>query len=162
MKKLSMMFGIVAMTTTLGLAGCKNKRDTEKKDETAGKVTEPPPADPNAKPDPAKVDPSKADPTKADPSKADPTKTEPTKPDDHAAAANLPAECNDYKASVDKLAACDKLPQASRDALKTSFDAQSKAWANIPADEAAKKTMVDSCKTANDAVKTAAAKICGW
>ena len=147
MKKLSMMFGIVAMTTTLGLAGCKNKRDTEKKDETAGKVTEPPPADPNAKPDPAKVDPSK---------------TEPAKPDDHAAAANLPAECNDYKASIDKLAACDKLPQASRDALKSSFDAQSKAWANIPADEAAKKTMVDSCKTANDAVKTAAAKICGW
>jgi hypothetical protein len=157
MKKLSMMFGIVAMTTTLGLAGCKNKRDTEKKDETAGKVTEPPAADPNAKPDPAKADPSKAD-----PSKADPTKTEPAKTDDHAAAANLPAECNDYKASIDKLASCDKLPAASRDALKTSFEAQSKAWANVPADDAAKKTMADSCKTANDAVKTAAAKTCGW
>jgi len=157
MKKLSMMFGIVALTTTLGLAGCKNKRDTEKKDETAGKVTEPPPADPNAKPDPAKADPAKADPAKADPAKADPAKA-----DDHAAAANLPAECSDYKASIDKLTSCDKLPQASRDALKTSFDTQSKAWANIPADETAKKTLVDGCKTANDAVKTAAAKICGW
>ena len=125
MKKLITMFGIVALTATIGLAGCKNKRDTEKKDESPTKVTEP------------------------------------AKTDDHAAA-NLPAECNDYKAAVDKLASCDKLPAASRDALKQSYETLSKTWANVPADDAGKKAMADGCKAGADAVKTSAAKICGW
>src|SRR5215467_5537172 len=120
MKKLTTMFGIVALTATIGLAGCKNKRDTEKKDETPAKTTEPATPDPNAKPDPAKTDPAKTDPAKTDPAKTD----------DHAAA-NLPAECNDYKAAVDKLASCDKLPAASRDALKQSYETLSKTWANV-------------------------------
>jgi len=151
MKKLTTLFGMVALTATLGLTGCKNKRDTEKKDESAGKVTEP------AKTDPTKTDPAKPDPAKTDPAapKADPAKTD-------TAATNLPTECNDYKASIEKLASCDKLPQASRDALKQSFDTMSKSWANVPADDAGKKAMSDACKGANDGIKQAAAQVCGW
>ena len=156
MKKLTTLFGIVALTATIGLAGCKNKRDTEKKDENPTKVAEPPTTDPNAKPDPAKTDSAKTD-----PAKTDTTKTEPAKTDDHAAA-NLPAECNDYKAAVEKLASCDKLPAASRDALKQSYETLSKTWANVPADDAGKKAMTDGCKAGADAIKNSAAKICGW
>lgn len=154
MKKLTTFVGMVALTATLGLTGCKNKRDTEKKDEGAGKVTEP------AKTEPVKTEPATPDPAKADPAKADPAKADPAKTD--TAAANLPAECADYKAAVDKLASCDKLPQASRDALKQSFDTMSKTWANAPADDAAKKAMSDGCKGAADAVKQAASQVCGW
>ena len=39
-----------------------------------------------------------------------------------AGGGDLPAECNDYKAAIDKLAACDKMPQQARDALKNAYD----------------------------------------
>jgi hypothetical protein len=82
------------------------------------------------------------------------------KPDDKAAPAaggDLPAECNDYKAAIEKLASCDKLPQASKDALKTSFDTMANSWkdfGSMPAE--AKKAAADACKQAADAVNQAA------
>lgn len=75
----------------------------------------------------------------------------------------LPAECTDYRAMVDKLAACDKLPQASRDMLKKSFDDTSKAWADfdkLPAD--AKTALTNGCKQGADALKKAAGATCGF
>lgn len=77
--------------------------------------------------------------------------------------AGLPAECADYKAMVEKLASCDKLPQASRDMLKKTFDDSSKAWTNVeqlPAD--AKAALVAGCKQGADALKQAAGPTCGF
>lgn len=72
-----------------------------------------------------------------------------------AAAGDLPAECADYKAAIEKLASCDKLPQATRDALKQSYEQTSAAWANVPAE--GKASLATSCKSAADAVKQSAA-----
>ena len=68
---------------------------------------------------------------------------------------DLPAECNDYKAAIEALAKCDKLPQATRDALKQSYEQTSAAWASIPAE--GKAALGTACKSAADAVKQSAA-----
>lgn len=144
MKKLSTLFAIAAMSATLGAAGCKTKH-TDSKDMSA-KPTE-----------------------TVTPSVTPSTETRPgdTKPDDKKpaeakpmAAADLPTECAEYKASIDKLATCDKLPQATRDALKQSYEQSSTAWASTPAEGRA--SLGTSCKSATDAVKQAAATACGW
>ena len=75
----------------------------------------------------------------------------------------LPAECTEYKALVEKLSGCDKLPPASRDMLKKTFDDQSKAWANfdkLPAD--AKTALTSGCKQGADALKKSAGATCGF
>ena len=71
------------------------------------------------------------------------------------AAGDLPAECADYKAAIDALAKCEKLPQATRDALKQSYDQTSAAWASVPAE--GKAALGTACKSAADAVKQSAA-----
>ena len=68
---------------------------------------------------------------------------------------DLPAECNDYKAAIEALAKCDKLPQATRDALKQSYEQTSAAWAQVPAE--GKAALGTACKAAADAVKQSAA-----
>jgi hypothetical protein len=149
MKKLSIVFAIFALATTLGVTGCKKKKEEAPATDPAAKTTDPAgsAAAPTPTPDPAAG--SAAAP-------ADPAAPA-------AAAGDLPAECNDYKAMIDKLATCDKLPQQSRDALKQGYDAMSASWANaatMPAE--AKKAMGDSCKQAAEALKTAAGTTCGW
>jgi hypothetical protein len=73
-----------------------------------------------------------------------------------SAAAALPTECADYKAAVEKLATCDKLPAATRDTLKKSFDAAEKTWADFgKLPDAAKQAAIDSCKKGAEAVKAA-------
>ena len=61
---------------------------------------------------------------------------------------------------IEKVASCDKLPQASRDAFKQSYDAMAGAWANITPE--AKAQVGAGCKTAADALKQAAGQMCGW
>lgn len=72
-----------------------------------------------------------------------------------AGGGDLPAECADYKAAIESLAKCDKLPQATRDALKQSYEQTSAAWASIPAE--GKAALGTACKAAADAVKQSAA-----
>ena len=72
-----------------------------------------------------------------------------------AGGGDLPAECADYKAAIEKLASCDKLPQATRDALKQSYEQTSAAWASVPAE--GKAALGTACKAAADAVKQSAA-----
>jgi hypothetical protein len=72
-----------------------------------------------------------------------------------AGGGDLPAECNDYKAAIEALAKCDKLPQATRDALKQSYEQTSAAWASVPAEGRA--ALGTACKSAADAVKQSAA-----
>ena len=76
------------------------------------------------------------------------------------AAGDLPAECGEYKAAIEKLSTCDKMPQQARDALKKAFDEASAGWANLPADS--KAGLSTACKAGTDAVMSAAKQTCGW
>ena len=135
MKKLTTLLAVA--TLALAVGACKKKRETEQKDDT-------PATRPADEPKPAPKPDDKPKPTE--------TKVE----------AALPAECTAYKELVDKLATCEKLPQKARDALKATYDNAAKAWATPPADDAAKKTVADTCKTNTDALRSAAAAPCGW
>ena len=77
-----------------------------------------------------------------------------------AGGGDLPKECQDWKAAVDKLASCDKMPEASRKAMKDAFDQASTAWANVPAE--GKAALATSCKAGADAIMSSAKATCGW
>jgi hypothetical protein len=67
--------------------------------------------------------------------------------------AGLPPDCLDYLRAIEKLADCDKLPQASKDALKTSAQSMVDSWkdaSSMPPE--AQKAMADACRQAADAV----------
>ena len=59
-------------------------------------------------------------------------------------------ECDAYKAAIDKLATCDKIPEAARKQMKDAFDQAAGAWKSLPAD--AKAQAATGCKAAADAV----------
>src|SRR5687767_14928328 len=141
MKKLSILFACVAMSLTLGVAGCKKKKEEAK--------TEAPTTEPAKTGDPAKP----ADPA-AKPAEGTPAA---------APAGDLPASCGEYKSMIEKLASCDKMPQQARDALKQGYDAMSQGWANVAAmPPEAKTAMEEGCKKGTEALKQAAAATCGW
>ena len=144
MKKLTTMFSILALSTTLAATGCKGGKST---DQSAPKPTEttPTPAPPTTTPTPA--------PTTATPTPA-PTTTAPT-----TAAATGIAECDAYLAAFDKFNACDKVPAATKDASKTSIDQMKASWSSLKdpsTPEASKKAAADACKAANDALAQSA------
>lgn len=151
MKKLISVFAVAALSTTL-VVGCKKKADGENKDNMAPKTDEAKPDDKGsaaAKPDDKKPEEKKDDKGSA----AAPA----------AGGGDLPAECNDYKAAMEKLAACDKMPQASKDALKQGYDAMSQGWANVGSlPPEAKKAMADGCKQGADALMQSGKALCGW
>ncbi len=136
MKKLTTLVAIVAMSAGLGAAGCKNKQDKNQEpaakaiDDKGGEM-----AKPNDMKAPAQPEAAAAAPTGA-----------------------LPAECDEYKAAIEKATACDKLPQATRDALKQSYEQTSAAWATIPAE--GRGSVSKACKKAADAARASAAA-CG-
>lgn len=163
MKNLSILFTIIAMSTTLGVAGCKKKQDDAAKTDT---TTTAKPAEGTSTttptPDPAKP----ADGT----TPATGTTADPAKPADGttpatgttAAAGDLPAECAEYKTVMEKLATCEKLTPEAKTTLKTSFDEQSKSWQNMSGmAEDSKKAIIASCKQAVEAAKTTAGAQCG-
>lgn len=141
MKKITTLLTVVALATTLGLAGCKKDKA---KDEGAA---------------PAKVDePAKTEPAKTDPA-VEPAKTD-TPPSPATGGASGLADCDAYVALMDKYLSCDKVPQATRDASKQGLDAMKSGWANaagMPDD--AKKAANDACKQAGDGLKQAATAI---
>jgi len=68
------------------------------------------------------------------------------------------AECDEYRAEVEKLAKCDKIPQQARDAMKQGFDSASAAWKDLAsAPKEAKDAAASACKSGTDAVKQALA-----
>jgi hypothetical protein len=80
---------------------------------------------------------------------------------DPAALADLPQECLDYRATIDKLSTCgDKLPADVRDALKQRFDESVQGWTKLPAE--AKKSLGPACKAGVQAVEANAKAQCGW
>jgi hypothetical protein len=143
MKKLTMLFAATALVATLGLAGCKKKDEAKANDTAAQKATEAPATAPAATP------------TTAPAAAGGPaTAAAP------AAEGNLPVECNDYKAAIEKLASCDKLPQPVRDGLKQAYDQVSAGWPKVPAES--KASLAGPCKGGLDAVTAAAKQTCGW
>ena len=75
-------------------------------------------------------------------------------------ASGLPKECDDYKAQVEKLKTCDKLPPKAKDALIKAYNDASAGWANMP--DGAKANLDKSCKAGTEAVVVAAKEACGW
>jgi hypothetical protein len=144
MKKLTTFCAVIALAATVSLTGCKKKKDG---DTASDKPAEGTPAAGSAAAAPT---PDKA----AAPAATGSAAAAP------AAAGNLPAECNEYKAAIDKLSACDKMPQQARDALKQAYDQASAGWANLPAE--AKANLATACKAGADAVMTSAKQVCGW
>ena len=62
-------------------------------------------------------------------------------------------ECDAWGVEVKALGKCDKLPQASRDAVQQAYESASSMWLNVPQDQ--RQTMADACKSVTDAVKQA-------
>jgi len=119
----------IACAAVLGLAACPKKdADKTEKDKPAAKVEDKGEAKPEAKPDDKKAD-----------------------------DADLPTECKDYRAAIEKAASCDKLG-AQKDTLKNAFDTASAAWSKL--DAAGKKALGDGCKAGADAVKQAVSAAC--
>lgn len=147
MKKLATLIGTLALASTLAITGCKKKEEAAPATE-APKTTEPAAADPNA----AKP----ADPAAAP--AADPAAAPAAPAADPAAAApagDLPAECNDYKAALEKLASCDKLQAAQKDAFKTAWTGIETSLKAATTPEA-KAAVGQSCKAGADGVNQAA------
>jgi hypothetical protein len=59
--------------------------------------------------------------------------------------------CDEWGQAVMKLASCDKLPQASRDALQQAYEQLQQTWAAMPPDQRA--VLAEACKQATDAVR---------
>jgi hypothetical protein len=75
----------------------------------------------------------------------------------HPPRAALPKECEDYIRAIEKLATCDKLPQASRDAMKQGLDAMKSGWdfSNLSPDDykTAMAAARSACAQGADAVR---------
>src|SRR5262249_62323216 len=88
-------------------------------------------------------------------------KDEPKKDDSAAAPAGgggMPQECEDYKAAMEKLASCDKIPKEAKDAMKQGFDQMSASWKDMGTmPKEAKDAAATACKGAADAAKQALA-----
>lgn len=84
-------------------------------------------------------------------------------PADSTGSSSWPPSCAEYEQVMERLASCDKLPQASRDALRQGFDSMKSAWGNLAAmSQSARDTMASGCQQAVDALRQAGASICGW
>ncbi|NVB81702.1 MAG: hypothetical protein HOV81_25125 [Kofleriaceae bacterium] len=75
-----------------------------------------------------------------------------------SAGGEIPQECKDYKAAVERIQTCDAVPQAARDTLRASFDKASAGWEKLGSREHLKP----SCKSATDAVVAVGRQKCGW
>ena len=68
------------------------------------------------------------------------------------------AECDAYIAIVERYVVCDKIPQASRDAVRQGLDQMKAGW-NPGMPDDAKKAAADACRAGTDAVKQGATAI---
>lgn len=76
---------------------------------------------------------------------------------------SLPYACRQYEEILEKVMTCDKLPQASRDALKQALDAMKSGWTNLATmPEEARQAMSSGCQSGVDAMNQSMASICGW
>ena len=84
----------------------------------------------------------------------------PAPPPIAAAAGKLPGACDEYRATIERLAECgDGLPLATRDALRANFERE---WAGWQQGSGAQPELEAACQRAADNVKLAASDACGW
>ena len=72
----------------------------------------------------------------------------------------MPDDCATYKAAMDRIIACDALPQTSRDAMRDAFAEATKMWTNLSADDA--KQISPICKAGVDSMLNAFPQCGGW
>lgn len=73
-----------------------------------------------------------------------------------AAAKDVPGACVEYCDAMVELSACDKLPQASKDALWSSFQSMIDAMKGSKGNAEAERAASEACGQARDAVRQAA------
>jgi hypothetical protein len=139
MTKLSAWFAIAAVSLGLSAAGCRRAPEKEEVD-TSGK----PLPGPKGSAAPATPAPGGSG---GGSSEAKPA--EQTKPGE------LPAECNEYSAAMEKLASCSAIPETTRNALKQTYDDSAKSWAAMSSES--KDVLAKACKGGADAVLAATA-----
>lgn len=83
-----------------------------------------------------------------------------TVPSAGSASSGLPAECDEYKAAVERLATCEAMSKGARETLVKAYQDASEGWKKLP--DAAKEKIKVSCKAGADAVISAAKTQCGW
>lgn len=69
-------------------------------------------------------------------------------------ARQYPAPCLLYQEIVDKMADCDKLPEAAREAMRTGLDTLKQNWTDLD-DPKRYKDFSDACKAAAEAMRQA-------
>ena len=77
-----------------------------------------------------------------------------------AASNEIPKECDEWKAMVDKLMGCDKMPEPQRKIMKDAYDQASALWPTMP--PASKAELSVTCKAAADTIMSSAKATCGW
>ena len=80
--------------------------------------------------------------------------------DNPVTASGLPSACLRYTQSIKRVALCDKLPQASRDALEQAFEAVSQNWSQAAPIPEARAAVEQMCRQADDAVRQAVGPMC--
>jgi hypothetical protein len=83
----------------------------------------------------------------------------PATPPSADTSADLPSECTEYAALIDKLKTCDKLG-AARAALTQAYENLHTAWGTTPPDRRGEITA--QCKTQAESLRNAVAATCGW
>jgi hypothetical protein len=73
---------------------------------------------------------------------------------------DMPKECDEWKTMVDKLMACEKMPEPQRKVMKDAYDQASAGWPKLPA--TSKAQLATSCKAGADAIMSSAKATCGW
>jgi hypothetical protein len=141
MKTLTIALALAATAAATAATGCKKTSNQQNPPTPMAKPLE---TAPTPAPTPAPINPSATTPPS----------------NDRNPVAELPADCSAYKASIDRMNTCDKLPKEQRDALSADFDRQAAKWAALPLES--KAQVGQQCKASNDAVIAAAKDVCGW
>jgi hypothetical protein len=139
MKKMLTLFSVLALTSAFAFGGCKKNEEAPPADTTKPAEATPPVTPPAEKPAEAPPAEKPAEPAAGE----------------AAAATGIP-ECDAYAATMAKYAACDKLPADAKKAMTDAFEQSKQGWAQLAQAPAEAKTAAGtSCKTADDAAKTA-------
>jgi hypothetical protein len=72
----------------------------------------------------------------------------------------LPKECGEWKAMIDKLSTCERMPEAQRKVMRDVYVEASKTWEGFPPEN--KPALAQSCKAGADAIQSSAKATCGW
>jgi hypothetical protein len=84
----------------------------------------------------------------------------PTTPSASVTPGALPKECDEYKAVVAKIQACEKMSKSARETLVKGYEEASTRWATL--NEASRASLAEACRGGTDAVTAAGKTQCGW